>query len=306
MVGHYNPPLMAFLRAVAYFFQEAAVSLWRSRLINAVSVGTIGISLFVFGAFLTVASNLTAVVQDWSRKVQVTFYLEDDLAANVRQSLVDRLEDDPGIESVAYVSRKEAVERFAELFPEMRSLPTDLGENPFPASVEATLRSGPDAPQEIERIVRTYGPSPGVEEAQYDLLWVQRLTTAIQLVRWIGGFLGGVLVLASVFTISNVVRLTAYARQDEIDIMRLVGATQAYIKGPFVMEGMLQGGLGGLLSVAALWVAFRVLVRDMVAASDLLNGAVVFLPVELILAIVAGGMLVGVAGSLLSLRRTPV
>ncbi len=297
---------MAFLRALAYFFQEAAVSLWRSRLINAVSVGTIGISLFVFGAFLTVASNLTAVVQDWSRKVQVTFYLEDGLAANVRQSLIDRLGDDPGVESVAYVSRQEAVKRFGVLFPELRSLHDDLGENPVPASVEATLHSGPQAPQEIERLVRTYGPSPGVEEAQYDLLWVERLTTAIQLVRWIGGFLGGVLVLASVFTISNVVRLTAYARQDEIDIMRLVGATQAYIKGPFVVEGMLQGGLGGLISVTALWIAFRVLVRDMVAASDLLKGAVVFLPFELSLGIVVGGMLVGVAGSLLSLRRTAV
>jgi cell division transport system permease protein len=145
-----------------------------------------------------------------------------------------------------------------------------------------------------------------VAEVQYDLLWIQRLSTAVRLVRLVGGFLGGVLVLAGVFTISNVIRLTVYARQDELDIMRLVGATRSYVRGPFVVEGMLQGGLGGLVSVGLLWVTFRVLARDALAASDLLGRAVVFLPRELCLAIVAGGMFVGVVGSLVSLGRTRV
>jgi cell division transport system permease protein len=101
-----------------------------------------------------------------------------------------------------------------------------------------------------------------------------------------------------------VIRLTVYARQDELDIMRLVGATRAYIRGPFVVEGMIQGGLGGLVSVALLFVAFRVVARDALAASDLLGRAVVFLPFELCAAIVLGGMLVGLAGSVVSLGRT--
>jgi cell division transport system permease protein len=154
--------------------------------------------------------------------------------------------------------------------------------------------------------VRDYGSAPGVEEVQYDLLWVQRLFTAIRLMRWVGGLLGGVLVLASVFTISNVVRLTAYARQDEIDIMRLVGATQAYVKGPFVVEGMVQGALGGALAVGLLWSSFHLLARDLLASSHLLGHAVVFLPSELALVIVGGGMTVGVIGGYLSLRRVSV
>lgn len=297
---------MAALRAIGYFFEEAVLSLWRSRLMNALSVSTIAISLFVLGAFLTVASNLSEVVTRWSRKVQVTFYLEDGLAPAVRDSLAERLRAHAAVEGVSTVSRQEALERFRTLFHDLRTLPEDLGSNPFPASVEATLRPGHHGPEEVQALVKEFEGAPGVEEVQYDLLWIQRLATAIRLVRGVGALLGGILVLAGVFTISNIIRLTVYARQDELDIMRLVGATRAYVKGPFVLEGMIQGGLGGLVSVALLWVAFRLFAADALGASDLLGRTVVFLPTDLCLLIVVGGMAVGVVGSLVSLVRLRV
>jgi len=97
-----------------------------------------------------------------------------------------------------------------------------------------------------------------------------------------------------------------YARQDELDIMRLVGATRAYVKGPFVVEGLIQGGVGGLISVALLWIAFRMVAKDALAASDLLGRAVVFLPAGVCVFIVLGGMAVGIVGSLLSIGRSRV
>jgi cell division transport system permease protein len=297
---------MPVLRALAYFFEEAITSLWRSRFMNALSVGTMAVSLFVLGAFLTVASNLNSVVTQMTEKVQVTFYLQDGLASPIRESLENRLREDPAVGHVSYVSREEALVRFRALFHDLRSLPEDLGENPFPASVEATLRPDLQSPDAARRLAAAFGGAPGVEEVQYDLLWIERLATAIRLVRGLGIFLGGILVLAGVFTISNVIRLTVYARQDELDIMRLVGATRAYVKGPFVVEGMIQGGLGGLLSVGLLWMGFRVMARDALAASDLLGRAVVFLPADVCLLIVVGGMTVGVAGSLVSLGRSRV
>jgi cell division transport system permease protein len=257
----------------------------------------------VLGAFLTIASNLNEVVARWSRKVQVTFYLNDGLEAPIRDSLAGRLKDDPAVESVEVISRAQALERFKTLFRDLQALPDDLGENPFPASVEATLRPGRESPEEVQRLVAAFEKAPGVEEVQYDLLWIQRLATAIRLVRGVGALLGGILVLAGVFTISNVIRLTVYARQDELDIMRLVGATRAYVKGPFVVEGLIQGGVGGLISVALLWVAFRMVAKDALAASDLLGRAVVFLPTGVCVFIVLGGMAVGILGSLLSIGR---
>jgi cell division transport system permease protein len=297
---------MAALRALAFFLEEALTSLWRSRWIAALSVGSIAVSLFVLGAFLTLASNLSDVIARWTQKVQVTFYLSDGVEDRIRQSLEDRLKDDPAVEGLVLVSRDEALSRFRALFRDLRTLPEDLGENPFPASVEVSLKAGHQSPEEVQRLVHAYEKAPGVEEVQYDLLWIQRLSTAVRLVRGVGGLLGGILVLAGVFTISNVIRLTIYARQDELDIMRLVGATRAYIRGPFVVEGMIQGGLGGLLSVGLLWLAFRMVTRDALAASDILGRAVVFLPAELCLAIVLGGMAVGVVGSLVSLGRIEI
>jgi cell division transport system permease protein len=297
---------VALFRAFAYFFEEAFTSLWRSRLINALSIGTIAVSLFVLGAFLTVASNLNDVVSRWTQKVQVTFYISDGVEGRIRESLENRLRDDPAVESITPVTRDQALDRFRNLFHDLRSLPEDLGENPFPASLEVTLRPDHRSPEEVQRFVHAHERAPGVEEVQYDLLWIQRLSTAVRLVRGVGGFLGGILTLAGIFTISNVIRLTVYARQDELDIMRLVGATQAYVRGPFVVEGMVQGGLGGLISVGLLWIAFRILARNALAASDLLGRAVVFLPSEVCLMIVGGGMLVGLAGSLISLGRSQV
>jgi cell division transport system permease protein len=127
----------------------------------------------------------------------------------------------------------------------------------------------------------------------------------VRLVRGRGAFLGGILVLAGVFTISNVIRLTIYAREDELDIMRLVGATRAYVKGPFVTEGVIQGGLGGLVAAGLLWAALGWLSRGL-ASSDLIGRTAFSLPPDVALLLVAGGMAVGLAGSLISLARLEV
>ncbi len=297
---------MVLLRALAYFVEEAFTSLWRSRLINSLSIGTIGVSLFVLGAFLTVASNLNAVVTRWTQKVQVTFYLEDNLEPRIREIFESRLKDDPAVESLASVSRQAALDRFRALFRDLRTLPDDLGENPFPESIEVTVKAGHQSPEEVGRFVAAFGRAAGVEEVQYDLLWIERLATGVRLVRGLGSVLGGILALASIFTISNVIRLTVYARQDELDIMRLVGATRAYVRGPFIVEGVLQGGLGGAVAVGLLWAALRFVSDDVLAASELLGRSAISLPGELGFAIVLGGMGVGLVGSLVSLGRSRV
>ena len=294
---------MMVLRAFRYFVEEALTSLWRSRLITGLSLITIAVSLFVLGAFLSLASNLADVVARWSDKVQVTFYLEDQLPEAPRESLTAALRADSAVESVAYISREEALRRFRALFREMRSLPEDLGENPFPAALEVTLKPARNAAVDAQRLVDAFRKAPGVEDVEYDLLWIQRLTTAVRLVRGAGAFLGAILVLAAVFTISNVMRLTMYARQDELDIMRLVGAAPAYVKGPFVLEGMIQGGLGGVLALGLLWGIFHALSRDLLATSDLLGRTAIVLPPAMAALIVVGGTLVGLAGSLVSLGR---
>jgi cell division transport system permease protein len=296
---------MALLRAFSYFVSEALTSLWRSRLVNAVSIGTIAVSLFVLGAFLTVASALSGLVTRWTETIQVIVYLEDATPDRVRESLENRLREDPAVASLQFVGREEALARFRGMFRDLSSLPEDLGENPFPASLEVNLRAERQSAVEVERLAKAFTGVPGVREIQYDLLWIERLSTGVRLVRVVGAFLGGILVLAAVFTISNVIRLTIYAREDELDIMRLVGATRAYVKGPFVAEGVIQGGLGGLAASFLLWTALAWLSRDL-QVSELLPHATLSLSPPLAALLVAGGMSVGLVGSLMSLSRLEV
>jgi len=296
---------MALLRALYYFLNEALTSLWRSRLVNAVSIGTIAVSLFVLGAFLTVASALSGLVARWTETVQVIVYLDDNAEQRVLESLENRLREDPAVATLELVTREQALARFRSMFRDLSSLPEDLGENPFPASLEVTLRPSLQAPADVKRMAQAFTGVPGVREIQYDLLWIERLSTGVRLVRVVGAFLGGILVLAAVFTISNVIRLTIYAREDELDIMRLVGATRAYVKGPFVTEGVIQGGLGGLLASLLLWSALAWLSRNL-ATSDLLPHATLALSPVIAGLLVAGGMAVGLAGSLMSLSRLEV
>jgi cell division transport system permease protein len=295
---------MAVLRAVRYFFEEALTSLWRSRLINTLSILTIAVSLFVVGAFVALGTNLARVVAQWTEKVQVVFYLEDSVDAHIQKILEDRLRAEPGVESLRYVSHEEALARFKSLFKDLETLADDLGENPFPASFEVTLKHGYEGPAEVTKLVTSYQRTPGVADIQYDLRWIQRLSQAIHLIHGVGAFLGAILAMAGVFTISNVIRLTVYARQDELDIMRLVGATNAYVRGPFVAEGMLLGGLGGVAAVGLLALAFRLFVYDALAASDLLGRASAVLPTSVGVGLVVGGTVVGLIGSLVSLGRS--
>ena len=134
---------MALLRAVSYFLSEALTSLWRSRLVNAVSIGTIAVSLFVLGAFLTVASALSGLVTRWTETVQVIVYLDDDVEPRVLASLENRLREDPAVASLELVTREQALARFRSMFHDLSSLPEDLGENPFPASLEADAAAEP-------------------------------------------------------------------------------------------------------------------------------------------------------------------
>lgn len=296
--------MTSLARALGYFTSEALTSLWRSRLINALSALTIAVSLFVIGAFFAVGSNLQNLVARWTEKIQVVFYLEDSLEARIEKILEARLRSDPAVLDVRFISKDEALARFRALFKDLESLANDLGQNPFPASVEVTLRSGHETPAEVQRVVREYSRAPGVEDVQYDLLWIQRLAAAARLIHGMGAFLGAILAMAGVFTISNVIRLTVYARQDELDIMRLVGATRAYVRGPFVVEGMLLGGLGGVLSVGLLWLAFRFFVRDLLVRSELLGSVTVVMPPPVAFILIGGGIVVGLVGSLVSLGRS--
>jgi cell division transport system permease protein len=294
---------MKLLRALGYSIEEAVVELWRNRLVNLVSIATIAVSLFILGIFLSISANLNEVMEGWASRVQITLYLDG--ADGSEESLRRLLAKSPEVESFEFVSREAAIARFRSYFPELEALPDLLETNPLPASFEVSVAQAYRAPEQVHAFAKRLGSAEGVSEVDYDLLWIDRLTSIIGLTRILGLAVGAALVLASIFTIFNVIKLTVYGRQDEIGIMRLVGATHAYIRGPFLVEGILQGGLGGLLALLFLYVSHEFLLTEALRSFQLLPAAswVRFVPPSTWLLIVAGGMLVGLLGSLLSVRK---
>jgi cell division transport system permease protein len=198
------------------------------------------------------------------------------------------------------VSPAAALERFKKTFSDMAGAVDNLGGNPLPASFEVRLRAGRDA--SVDALADTVRALAGVADVRYDRQWLARLAQGVRVLRGLGLLLGTVLTAAAALTVANVVRLALFARRDELDIMELVGAPQAYIRGPFVMEGTLQGGIGALAAVAALGAGFLLLrSRYLAPLAAMVNlSSITFLSVETCLLMVLGGMLVGCVGGLVA------
>lgn len=293
------------MRLLRYAFDEAVSSLWRGRRSSLLSTATIAIALFVLGAFLVVTSNLERLAEEWSGAAEMSVYLADDIGADTRASLEQALGADSAVVRVDFVDKDAALARFKQTFPDLAETLSAMEQNPLPASLDVRLRSTAAAQASIDALVERMRTTPGVSDVRYDKDWLDRLLRGVRLLRIIGLSLGGAMILAAALTITNVVRLALNARRDELDIMHLVGAPQSFVRGPFVMEGALHGGVGAVIALAVLSIVFfTTRPKFLVPLADALNlSSVHFLTMSLSSLIVFGGILVGCIAGLVASRR---
>lgn len=294
------------MRALRYAFDEALASLWRGRQAGLLSTATIALALFVLSAFLLVTANLERLGAEWSTTAELSVYLTDEVTPIERQAIETSLNQSELVAAQEYVSKSDALARFKQTFGELAASIDGLGSNPLPASIEVRLRPGPASSAGLEGLGSRLRQEAGVADVRYDRQWLDRVVSAIGIVRGVGLILGTVLTIAAALTVANVVRLALHARRDELDIMQLVGAPGVYVRGPFVMEGLLHGGLGALVALAALAVAFFTLrVRYLSPLASTVNlSSVQFLPIGFCALLVVGGMVVGCVGGLIAARLT--
>lgn len=284
---------------------ETLISLWRNRFVNLLASCTIAVSLLVLGVFLLVAHNLSRAVTELGSQVTLSVYLREDVDSRTREEILAQVREHPEVESSEYVSPGAALQKFRELFPSMREVPDSLEENPFPASVEIRVAEGHRDPETLRSLADELKRLRGVDEAVFDLPWVTRLREVVNLARAAGYALGGVVGLAAILTIASVIRMTIYSRQQEIEIMRLVGATRVFILAPFLAEAALLGALGGGLALLTLRGIYRYLATHPERLVPLFSQlfAASFLPASISATLVLLGLGAGAAGGLLSLRR---
>jgi cell division transport system permease protein len=298
------------MRALRYAFDEAIQSLWRGRQSGLLSTATIALALFVLGAFLIVTGNLQHLGAEWSTAAEMSVYLKDDVTATDRAAIEAALAPGDTIAAREFVSKNDAMVRFKQTFTDLASTIDTIGGNPLPASYEVRLRTGAassNGANALDALSAQIRPMNGVADVRYDRQWLTRLLSAVGVVRTVGLLLASVLTIAAALTVANVVRLALYARRDELEIMELVGAPKAYIRGPFVMEGVLQGGLGATAALVVLAITFFALRARYLApiASAVNLSAIRFLAPELCAAVVVGGMVVGCVGGLVAASNGP-
>jgi cell division transport system permease protein len=293
------------MRAIDYAFREGWASLWRSRGSSAFAVVAIALAMMVLGTLLLLTWNAQRLLDQWTAAAEFSVYLRDD-ATSEQRGAIEALIDESGFaDERQFVSKAEALSRFRQEFAQLASLTDGFDDNPFPASVEVRLRPEAERDGRAEALVRRVSALPGVADVQYDREWLSRVAAGLQAIRGAGFALAALMAVAAALTVAAVVRIGLHARRDEIEIMQLVGSPMAFIRGPFVAEGLLQGGFGALLALALLWMGFAISSAwwGTAAAALLDGGSLQFLPGRLCGYLVGGGMVVGGAGGFAASRH---
>ena len=284
-----------------YIVRETMISLKRNSWMSFASIGTVAVSLFVLGMFLILVVNMNRMVASLESQVEISVYIRDEVSDSGIHALEERITQMQGVESVKYVDRETATKRFRERLGDQQFLLDSLGEtNPLPNSFEVRILR----PDMVRTAAEAIAEMPGVETAKYGQDVVEHLFDITRLVRLFGLALMFVLAMATLFIISNTIRLTVFARRKEIAIMKYVGATDWFIRWPFLLEGIVLGCLGGIVAAIVLRGAYRVIaakIYDTLAFFPLLpeNPFLHYVTAAILIC----GMFVGALGSTISLKK---
>jgi cell division transport system permease protein len=280
---------------VGYYWKEALAGIQRAKLMSLLSVSTISAALFLLGAFLLVTVNFRSAVSAFKNKFEIQAFLSE--ACDQHQALVagSYIREIPGVADAVFVSKEDALKRFRLELADKADLLDALETNPLPRAYRVTLRPEFRDPEAMARIAEKIQRVAGVEDAEYGRDWLGRFYRLGRLLVMLDVALLVVVSLASVIVIFNTIQLTLYARRQAIEIMQLVGATDAFIRRPFLLEGMLHGFFGTLFGTAVLYLFYRLLSVNFTT--------VIFFKSREFLLLLGFGVFLGLAGSWIAVKR---
>jgi cell division transport system permease protein len=290
---------ISFLR---YFVRQAIRNMVENRLVHLIGLGTMVIAFLIFDAFILIFTNLDSWTQEQARSLTMSVYFQGKPERAVIEIIKKELLHYP-VSITGFISKDDALKSLRKQLGDKAGLLDGLGENPLPASLEIVLSrdvSGDSLAYELK--TRLEGID-GVDEVQYSQEWIERFQAIMGAVKIIGLVFGGLLFLAALFIITNTVKLTIYARKDEIEILKLVGATNRFVKIPFLIEGSIQGFLGGSVALIILFLVYVAMVTKADLSIGFASLDVIFLSPQSILLVLLMSSVIGFIGSTVSLGR---
>ena len=293
------------LERLRYFILRALRNMRQWPLLCSAAVLTMAVALATVASFFLVVVNIEQLAERWTQEIQVVAYLEAPLEETALPGLLEELAAFPEVATAVYISPSEAMERFAARLGDDAALLEGVTDGLLPASIELSLESSARDSAGVERVVERLEQRLAVDDLRYGQEWLDHFNRFVGMLKFVSLILGGFLLFAALFIVSNTIKLTLFARRDELEIMALVGATMRFIKVPFMLEGAIQGLIGGLLSLAFLGLSFVFVIGGSLKAFWLTPAgfSLQFLSWQEQLVLVAAGVVLGTLGSLSSLRR---
>ena len=291
-----------------FLVSEALRDLRRAGRVGLAAILLITLSLGALGCFWLLSLNLGRAVTQWRERLRVVAYLREEPKPAAVEDLVARVQALGGIQRVRYVSRAEALALLKRSLGPQASVVEQLPRNPLPASLELTPDEETATPEGTRALVQRLSALPEVEEVQGGAEWVESLAQWQRLFQLTGLGVGAVLALAAILTVTTATTLVLHVRRDEMEIMRLVGATETVIRLPLLLQGMAQGLLGAVVALAGLEGAYILLAPrvEPLLTLTLGLGRAVFLSTPQVALLLAGGAMLGALGGLLAKGRAEV
>lgn len=289
-----------------YFIEKALTGMRNALFVNILAAVNIALSLTLFGGFLVAFINADHVVQRMGNRLEVTAYLKDGVSSESRAALEEEIKRFPETKGVSYLSKEEAMASLKKELGGDSSLLDGLDGNPLPASFIIKLKDSFQNPAGIKGVTGKLKGVNSIDDLQYGGEWMDRFSALLSTIKLGGIVFGVVLILSTMLIVSNTIRLTIQTRVDEIEIMRLVGATPLFIKTPFFIEGLILGIFGAIFATVTM-IAVKLLMEYSLGSSMklLFGGNIDLLPYQAVISLFSFGMAFGLFGSVISLWRFP-
>ncbi len=285
------------------YTRRAIKDILENRFLNAVTIITIALSVLIVSSFGLFFLNGQDMFNAWKKGVRIMVYLKAETSEAQRLDTRYRLQSIAGIQRIRFISKDEALTLMKTRMRRQGSLLDNLRENPLPDAFEVSLVTESNSPEKIEFLAKRIEGLPSVAEVEYGQQWVERFANLFNLFKLAGYGMGLLFFMATVFITANTIRLVLYSRREEIHIMRLVGATDNFIKIPFYLQGLIQGFTGGLIGLGTLYAAYIAIGAhfEQNVSADVV--AIRFFSIGICAVIVACGMMTGLLGCYFSLRQ---
>ena len=292
---------------LGFLANEAFRDLRRAGRVGVSAILLIALSLAALGGFWLLSLNLGRAIAQWRDRLRVVVYLREEPAAGRVEDLLARIDAVGGIQRMRYISKQDALEALKESLGAQADVADQLPRNPLPASVELTPEPEYATPEGTAELVARLMALPEVDDVQGGAQWVEGLAHFQRLFQVVGLGVGAVLALAAILTVTTATTLVLHLRRDEMEIMRLVGATETVIRLPRFLQGLAQGLMAGTLALALLEAAFALAAPRLDPLLSLTLGLsrAVFLTVPQMLILIGGGALLGALGGLMAPRQAP-